>query len=76
MKLKKMSNFLRFEMGQLRPRWEEETGLTIFCGGGGLFVFEKYDHFYDSTKQSAVTGVNIGVCVAMEPNHAISISGH
>lgn len=50
MKLKKMSNFLRFEMAQLRPPWEEETGLTIFCGGGGLFVFEKYDRFYDSTK--------------------------
>ena len=65
MKLQETNSFLQFEMAQLRPRWEVETGLTIFCGGGGLFVFEKYDRFYASTKQSAVTGVNIYEPVAL-----------
>ncbi|WP_142310456.1 hypothetical protein [Bacillus wiedmannii] len=65
MKHKQMSNFLQGEMDRLCPRWDVEMGLTIFCGGGGLFILEKYDRFYASTKQSAVTGVNIYEPVAL-----------
>ncbi|WP_420974142.1 hypothetical protein [Bacillus thuringiensis] len=65
MKYKQISNFLKAEMDQLCPRWDVEMGLTIFCGGGGLFVLEKYDRFYASTKQSLATGVNIYEQVAL-----------
>ncbi|PGC53785.1 hypothetical protein [Bacillus pseudomycoides] len=65
MKHKQVSNFLQVEMDRLCPRWDVDMGLTIFCGGGGLFVLEKYDRFYVSTKQSVVTGVNIYEPVAL-----------
>lgn len=65
MKQKQMSSFLQVEMARLCPRLDMEMGLTIFCGGGGLFVLEKYDQFYNSTKQSAVTGVNLYEPVAL-----------
>lgn len=59
MKLQETNSFLQFEMEKLRPRWKVEMGLTIFCGGGGLFVFEKYDRFYASTRQSIITGAKM-----------------
>ncbi|PEE32523.1 hypothetical protein [Bacillus cereus] len=65
MKYKQISNFLKAEMDRLCPRWDVEMGLTIFGGGGGLFVLEKYDRFYASTKQSLATGVNIYEQVAL-----------
>ncbi|HDR7494008.1 hypothetical protein ACT7C1_34330 [Bacillus paranthracis] len=63
--MKQTSSFLQVEMDRLCLRLDMKMGLTIFCGGGGLFVLEKYDQFYNSTKQSAVTGVNLYEPVAL-----------